>query len=300
MQSGGVDFPALVHSSFPHLLPDLTRDSISGSSLFLAALRSSDSSLPFHLSPSTSAHASFSSASSSTAPPLFAPSSQTSVPPSPASPSAPHLLVGPVGAGPFPSSTPPRFPSQAHTPAMGFAPPPLPSVSAPAPPPPFWTSFSAASSSQTSASSIQGPTGVHVLGMGYPLSTGVPPVPPYPSAHSASSAPPPPYAWPPAGAPSYDPHDFSSYAHSDSFADPDDRLPDDVHPPTDPSAPSISLDSSRSEYRRMIDYVCSLFPQVVGVPPVDPPPRALFKSFFAEAPQAQTPLSMPIPSWPHG
>ena len=36
MHSGGVDFPGLVRSSFPHLLPDLTRDSISGSSLFLS------------------------------------------------------------------------------------------------------------------------------------------------------------------------------------------------------------------------------------------------------------------------
>ena len=36
----------------------------------------------------------------------------------------------------------------------------------------------------------------------------------------------------------------------------------------------------------MIDYVCGLFPQAV-----DPPPRALFESFFAEAPQAQTPLA---------
>ena len=51
----------------------------------------------------------------------------------------------------------------------------------------------------------------------------------------------------------------------------------------DPSAPPLSLDSARSEYRRMIDYVCSLFPQAAGVPPSAPPPRALFESFFAPA-----------------
>ena len=67
---GGGDFPGLVRFSFPHLLPDLTRDSISGSSLFLAALRSS-SSLHSYSSPSAGGPHPFSSASSSTAPPLL-------------------------------------------------------------------------------------------------------------------------------------------------------------------------------------------------------------------------------------
>ena len=41
----------------------------------------------------------------------------------------------------------------------------------------------------------------------------------------------------------------------------------------------------------MIEYICSLFPQAVGVPPVDPPPRALFESFFAPAPHSQPSLT---------
>ena len=70
-------------------------------------------------------------------------------------------------------------------------------------------------------------------------------------------------------------------ASSDPLADDDDRFPGDVHDPLDPSAPPLSLDSACSEYRRMIDYVCGLFPQATGVLPTAPPPRALFESFFA-------------------
>ena len=55
--------------------------------------------------------------------------------------------------------------------------------------------------------------------------------------------------------------------------------------------PSLALDSSCSEYRRIVEYICGLFPQAVGVPPVDPPPRALFESFFAPAPHSQPPLA---------
>ena len=69
--------------------------------------------------------------------------------------------------------------------------------------------------------------------------------------------------------------------HVDPFDDPEDE-----RFPLDPSAPPLSLDSARSEYRRMIKYICSLFPQASGVPPVDPPPRALFESFFAPIPPA--------------
>ena len=36
----------------------------------------------------------------------------------------------------------------------------------------------------------------------------------------------------------------------------------------------LSLDSARSEYRCMIEYVCGLLPHVAGVPPAAPPPRA--------------------------
>ena len=77
----------------------------------------------------------------------------------------------------------------------------------------------------------------------------------------------------------------------DYFAGPDDRIPDEDHPPLDPSAPPISLDFFRSEYRHMIEYICGLFPQALGVPPVDPPPCALFESFFAPAPQSSPPLA---------
>ena len=129
------------------------------------------------------------------------------------------------------------------------------------------------------------------MGVGHPLSSGVPPCPQYSSTHTAYTAPPA-AAWPHASASSYDPHDFAySMPCNDDFVDPDERLPDEDHAPLDPSAPSISLDSHRSEYHRMFDYVCGLFPQAVGVPPVDPPPRAIFESFFAPAPQSSLPLA---------
>ena len=44
----------------------------------------------------------------------------------------------------------------------------------------------------------------------------------------------------------------------------------------------------------MIEYICSRFPQAVGVPLVDPPLRALFESFFAPAPHSQPTLAF---SW---
>ena len=45
-------------------------------------------------------------------------------------------------------------------------------------------------------------------------------------------------------------------------------FPDDEHIPLDRSAAPLLLDSARSEYRRMIEYVCGLFPHAAGVPPV--------------------------------
>ena len=239
---GGGDFAGLVHSSFPHLLPDLTRDSISGSSLFLAALRSS--SLPSAPSSSSSAPPLFASSSSSSAAPLFLHSSQAAVPPPPPPPSHlsdPRLPVGSVGAGPFPPSATPFFPGLAHPPAFGFAPSsrspaPPPSVSAPAPPPPTWPSFSAASS-LPSSSSVQGSAGVQGLGVGYPLSSGVPPFPQYQSTYTAYPAPPA-ADWPPASAPAYGQHAFaSSIPRAEDFADPDERLPDEDHAPLVPSTP---------------------------------------------------------------
>ena len=128
--------------------------------------------------------------------------------------------------------------------------------------------------------------------MGYPLSSGVPPVPPYP-------LPLPPL---PRLSLQLTGHPlvllrmtrmifYSSLPRSDTFAVLDDRLPEEDHPHVDPSAPPISLASFRSEYRRMVDYICGLFPQAVGVLPVEPPPRALFESFFVSAPQSHPPLT---------
>ena len=66
-------------------------------------------------------------------------------------------------------------------------------------------------------------------------------------------------------------------------------FPDDEHIPLDRSAPPLLLESALSEYRRMIEYVCGLFPHAAGVPLVVPPPRALFESFFAPvAPASQS------------
>ena len=41
----------------------------------------------------------------------------------------------------------------------------------------------------------------------------------------------------------------------------------------------------------MVECICGLFPQAVSVPPVDPPPRALFESFFAPAPHSHPTLA---------
>ena len=122
------------------------------------------------------------------------------------------------------------------------------------------------------------------MGWVWVIPCGVPRFTPYSSAPSTSTTPPPAGDWPPPNAPAYDPHDYySSLPRTDYFADPDDRMPDEDHPPLDPSAPPISLDSFRSEYRRMIEYICGLFPQAMGVPPVEPPLRALFEFFFARS-----------------
>ena len=75
--------------------------------------------------------------------------------------------------------------------------------------------------------------------------------------------------------------DDSHFDHGDGPFD------DDEAPFADPSAPPLSLDSSRSEYRRMVEYVLGLFPQASGIPPSAPPPRALFELFVP----ASTPSS---------
>ena len=118
------------------------------------------------------------------------------------------------------------------------------------------------------------------LGVGVPPPSGVPPS----SVHSAACAyATPASAWPPA----YLPDLFAPSApgaSADPLLDDDDnRFPGDVPDPLDPSAPPLALVFARSDCHRMIDYICGLFPQAVGVPPSTPPPRALFESFFAPA-----------------
>ena len=127
--------------------------------------------------------------------------------------------------------------------------------------------------------------------MGVPPSSGVPPPPLGSSAAHAYAAPAPASAWPPVYLP--DPYAPSApLASSDPLADDDDWFPGEVHDPLDPSAPLLSLDSERSEYRCMNDYICGLFPQAAGVPPSAPPPRALFESFFAPAAPATPSLQL--------
>ena len=232
-----------MRSSFPHLLPDLSRDFSSCSSLFLATLRS--------VAAASSPPASSSSLSSASHPPLSAHLSSSRLPGGLALP--PSYSLSPA----FP---PPAPPSSAFPPPPGF--PPL-----------------SASTSLGSGSSPMVPG----LGVVVPPASGVPPYT-VNSAAYAYAAPAPASAWPPA----YPPDPFAPSTPGAS-ADPlldddDDRFPGDIHDPLDPSAPPLlALESARSEYRRMIDYICWLFPQAVGVPPSAPPPRALFESFFAPA-----------------
>ena len=77
----------------------------------------------------------------------------------------------------------------------------------------------------------------------------------------------------------------------DPFSDPEDHLPEDDHPFIDPSAPPLSLDSSRAKYHPMVEYILGSFPQSVGAPTATPPPRALFESFFTSASPSPQSLS---------
>ena len=99
------------------------------------------------------------------------------------------------------------------------------------------------------------------------------------AAHAVPVAPPPP-VFDPLAQSSVPQFDDSAFDHGDGQFDED-------APFSNPTAPPLSLDSSRSEYRRMVEYVLGLFPQASGVPPSAPTPRALFESFFA----ASTPTS---------
>ena len=250
LSSGGSDFAALVRSSFLYLLPDLSRDFTSGSSLFLTTLRSAP---PLPLPPASSA---------------------------------------PLSGAPLSSSLRLGVPAPPPSASLSSSFPPLATPSASVPPPPGFPPLPSHPSLGSGASLL-----VPGLGVGVPPPSGVPPYSVTSAAFAYPAAPPAPaYApapQPPAAAwpQPYPPAPFAHLSHG-AAADPyvddddDDRLPSDVHDPLDPSTPPLGLESTRSEYRRMIDYICGLFPQAVGVPPSAPPPRALFESFFAPAAQA--------------
>ena len=268
----GVSFLDFVSSSFPHLVPDLARDFSSGSSHILAALRtpSLSVSLPSH-SPLRSVPPPSSSAPS--VPPFYArfPSSSLSAPPR------------------FPTPHPSPFPNSS-APLTSLASSYLP----PRPSAPLPHAHSSSSPSSLPLPSDLYPGGgsafVQGAGLGVPASSsssfGVPSFPSLvpPPASTYAGLPVTASAVPAPHAPVFDPHAPSSAPpFEDLVFDPDDRQFDDETHFADPSAPSISLDSSRSEYRRMVEYVLGLFPLASGVPPSAPLPRALFESFFADS-----------------
>ena len=253
--SEGTDFAGFVHSSYPHLLPGLARDFASGSSLFLIALRSPSLLLPpgslaSPLSSSTSAAPAstfphFPSSSAPAAPLMSSLLSASLVPWVPAGSSSVSSQALP-GPHPFSAAPPPGFSFPAQ-PEASFFPPPAASSSAALPVPP--------------SSSFRDLAVVPRLGVGVPSSSGVPLFPSYPSVPSVSGATASPSGWPPTPAFQYDPHAFPApLPPADLLSDSDDCYPDD-DPPLDPSSSPLSLDSGHSEYRRTVEYVCSLFPQ---------------------------------------
>ena len=214
MHLGGVDFEGLIRASFPHLLPDYARDSISGSSLFLVALRSDSSSF---YRPAVASSFSL---------PLAAP------PPPPPSTHLPshRSQVGSGGAA-FPHLS---SPSPSQPPAHAFAPP----SASPAPPPPPVVSAMATSHPLLPSASVGVSSDVPGWGTGPSFPTGVPPSQ-YSAAVDPSQSSPHAPAWPPA----YDPHDFAhSLPRPDDYDDSDNRLREEDHPP---SRSLSSLDFSR-------------------------------------------------------
>ena len=159
--------------------------------------------------------------------------------------------------------------------------PPLPHTFLPLPHSGASSSFPSTSFASAFAPSYLGGSLAVVQGFGW----GCPPFPPFvpaaPSSHTglpftaaaAATA---------SHASAFDPH---APASAPRFEDPlsgsEDRPLEDDVAFADPSAPPLSLDSSRSEYRRMAEYILGLFPQAAGAPPSAPPPWALFESFFA-------------------
>ena len=152
MHSGGVDFEGLIRASFPHLLPDYARDSISGSSLFLAALRSDSSS--FCCPPAVASSSSL---------PFAAPP-----PPTPSTHLPSHRSqVGSGGAAFSHLSSP----SPSQPPAPAFAPP----SASPAPPPSPVVSAPATSHPLLPSASVGVSSDVPGWGAGPSFPTGVPP-----------------------------------------------------------------------------------------------------------------------------
>ena len=103
---------------------------------------------------------------------------------------------------------------------------------------------------------------VQGLGVGVPLpsSSGVPPFPPFVPA-TISSHTGLPFTTGAAAAPA------SALHFGDPLSDSEDSPFEDDVAFADLSAPLLSLDSSRSEYRRMAEYILGLFPQAADVPP---------------------------------
>ena len=272
----GVGFLDFVSSSFPHLVRDLARDFSTGSSCLLSALHSSSPSVSFPSRPPASA-------------PVPPPSSSPSVPPFVARFPVSSFSAPPRFPAPFPSPLPPSAPpaSSVSLPLPSFA--PAPPAPLPSPPPPssllpslsqsgvavvvpggsFDVPFSSSSSSSSTFLGVPLPASLAPssgsVGAGAPVSS---------AAHAVPVAQPPPL-FDPLVHTSVPRFDDSNFEHGDSPFD------DDEAPFADPSAPPLPLDSSRFEYRRMVEYILGLFPQVAGVPPSAMPPRTLFKSFFA-------------------
>ena len=266
----GISFLDFVSSSFPHLVPDLARDFSTGSSHLLSALHSSTTPVSFPSRPPPS----------------------TSVPPYSSAPSVPPFVAR------FPTSAfsaPPRFPTLFPSPPRLPSAPPAPlapassALAPPAPlsslpphaslPPPLYQGGSSAVVQGGIFSVPFSSASTSFPGVPHAASLAPPPRSVVSAAHAVPVAPPPP-VFDPLAHPSVPQFDDSAFDHGEGQFDED-------APFSDSTAPPLSLDSSRSEYRRMVEYVLGLFPQASGVPPSAPPPRALFESFFA----ASTPTS---------
>ena len=275
---------------FPHLSSDASRDFSSGSSLFLAVLRSPA------LAPSL--------------PPSFLPSAPVVCSAfSSVAPAAPFPPLHPPVC--FPSPSPSHLASSAFPPASVGAPPSSAAPSAVFPP--VSVAFPLPLDLSSSSAAVLVSFGSLVVGLApggsaanavpgssaFPATSAVPflrplfcsfdsPAPVPPGAPGLSSAPSVgaahfrvPSTAPPGSLPP--PHCAFGVALDDL---PEDDCPDAVPRDLDPAFSAGVSESFRSEFRRMLFFIVDLFPQAAGFPSVAPPPRALFEDFF-------TPLALP-------